>query len=131
MYGLKELFVDKDLVQGYTELNDHPVDDLHYKLQGEIRAGKMIFTDTCVEDEAEIASLFFPNLRSKTLLVGIWMGLDNLLRPISAPVVLSRNEMSSDELNRVVKEANISMVLAENHKIHYRKEKTTQLKDGN
>jgi len=110
LHGTQELQVQKHIVKGTAQHVNYPVDDLHYLLTGEIRFGRMIITDTSLEDESDYASVFFSNLRSKTLLIGIWTGLDNLLRPISAPAILSRKEMSSNELNDALRTSLLILV---------------------
>lgn len=110
MHGVQDLKVNKNRVEGTTELVDHPIGDLHYKVQGEVRGGRMIATDICIEDETEFASLTYPNLQSRNLLVGIYVGFDNLVRPTSAPAILSRSEMSADELNRALKHSTIQLI---------------------
>ncbi len=70
----------------------------------------MIITDTCVEDESDYVSVFYPNLRSPVLLIGIWTGLNNLLRPTAAPAILSRKEMSADDLNTTLKSSDLSLI---------------------
>jgi len=118
MQGLQELHIDKNFVTGTTQFVGHPVLSLHSNLQGEIRAGKMIILDVCIEDKTEFASVIYPNLRSSTLLVGIWNGLDNLLRPIAAPTILSREELSDEELNDVLKHASISIIPPGEYKVY-------------
>ena len=118
MQGLQELHIDRNFVTGTTQFVGHPVLSLHSNLQGEIRAGKMIILDICIEDKTEFASVIYPNLRSSTLLVGIWNGLDNLLRPIAAPTILSREELSDEELNDVLKHASISIIPPGEYKVY-------------
>ena len=78
-HAVQGLTVDGSRVQGGTKFDAaSPMPGLNSKIQGEIRAGTIIMTDTCVEDETEFASVIYPNLRSRELLVGAWSGLDNL-----------------------------------------------------
>jgi hypothetical protein len=105
-HGTQIFQISKNRVEG---LGVHD-DDRHYKLQGEIRNGRMITTDTSLEDETDFATVFYPNLRSNTCLVGIWTGFDHLLRPISAPVILCKKEMSKDELNSALKDSILMLV---------------------
>lgn len=121
-HGIQELQVEKNIVRGTTEFVDHPVLNLYSNLQGEIRAGNMIVVDTYSGDETEFASVIYPNLRSKTLLVGIWNGLDNLLRPIAAPAVLSRKELSENELNVILIQSPMSLIPAGEYQLHGTKE---------
>lgn len=118
MHGLQELQVDRNFVTGTTQFVGHPVLSLHSNLQGEIRAGRMIILDVCVEDETEFASVIYPNLRSNTLLVGIWNGLDNLLRPSAAPTILSRDELSEEELNGILRHTLISITPPGEYKVY-------------
>lgn len=110
MHGLEEIEVfQNNAVKGFVRLVDHPLGHVSYNTQGEIRAGKMMLTDTRVEDETCMASTYFPNLRTEHL-AGIWIGQDDNLRPISAPVILSRNEMSIDELNDTLRQTPLVLI---------------------
>ena len=97
-------------VTGKTHIFDHPVSDLDYRLQGEIRFGRMILTDTCLQDETEYATLLFTNLRSSNVLIGIWTGFDNDVHAIAAPSVMSRDELSRDQLNEMIRKSTMSLV---------------------
>ena len=97
------LKIDKCNVQGTIEHINHPSNDLTFRVQGEIRGGKMVLVDIAVEDDADVNSSMWINLRSGTCLTGIWNGTDNLLRPIAAPAILTRKVMSVDELNSTIK----------------------------
>ncbi len=111
-HGIEVLKIKENHVQGTTEVVDlsHPFGNMHYKLQGEIRAGRMLVTDTCIEDDSDYVTIFYPNLRNAALLIGIWTGLDNLLRPTAAPAILSRKEMNANELNKALKSLQMSLV---------------------
>lgn len=108
--GAQFFEINKNRLKGTTEHIGHPLGDLHFRIQGEIRAGRLLFTDTCIEDETDYASALFPNLRSPTLLVGMWVGLDNLMRPIAAPCVLSRKELTAEKLNEAIRSSTMSLV---------------------
>ena len=110
MHGLQELKVEKNLVQGKTEFVGHPALTTSSILRGEIRSGKMIILDLYSGDETEFASNIYPNLRSSKYLVGIWNGLDNLLRPIAAPCILIRDEADADKLNKALKDSAMSLI---------------------
>jgi len=111
IHGLQELqVIHNNQVVGSTKIIDHPSSELHYEVHGEIRYGRMIITDNCIQDETEFASVILPNLRSATLLQGIWTGFDNNVHLISAPVILSRSEMTEDELNEAITKTTISLV---------------------
>lgn len=118
--GIQFFNINKNMVTGTTEHVEHPIRDLHYKMKGEIRAGRMIFTDTCMEDETDYATILIPNLRSMNQLVGIWTGLDNLLRPIAAPCVFSRKELNASELNMAIKDSPMSLVPIANYKVGFK-----------
>lgn len=110
-HGKQTLNISKNLVTGSTKFDDKsPMAGLTSKLQGEIRAGKMIVLDVCVQDETEFASVIYPNLRSDQLLVGTWNGLDNLLRPIAAPAILSRKELTDEQLNEALSRSTLVVI---------------------
>lgn len=115
MHGIQELQVTKNKVLGSTEFIDHPFGSLHFTLRGEIRAGRMLITDQCLEDETEFAVVMYPNLRNARVLVGVWAGLDNRLSPTAAPVVLSRDEMSAGALNETVRTSTVSVIAGGEH----------------
>jgi hypothetical protein len=100
--GIQEIKVDQLSIRGTTELVDHPVNNMRFIVQGEIRGGRMINTDLWIEDETEFAVVVYFNLRPRDTLVGIWTGVDNLLRPIAAPAILSRNELDAKDLNEIL-----------------------------
>lgn len=111
LHGIQEVgLVGKYRIEGCTRLTDHPSSELQYVIHGEIRTGRLIITDSCVQDETEFASIIFPDLRSGTKLIGIWVGRDNNLHLIGAPVVWSRVEMSADQLNRAAERAPMHLV---------------------
>jgi hypothetical protein len=97
-------------VKGTTELTDHRNKGLRYVVRGQVISGRMVLTDVCIQDETEFAFLILPNLRSRDILIGIWCGVDNQLRPIAAPALLSRAEMDTNELNKVVEKSGISLL---------------------
>lgn len=118
MHGLQELQVEKNLVRGKTQFVEHPMLSTYSTLRGEIRSGRMIVLDLYSGDETEFASVIYPNLRSGKLLVGIWNGLDNLLRPIAAPAILIRDEADAQKLNKVLKDSTMSLIPIGEYRIH-------------
>lgn len=111
LHGIQKIQILRNhFVRGTTELADHPTNELDYLLHGEIRGGRLILTDSCLQNETEFASIIFPDLRSDKLLVGIWSGFDNNLRLIGAPVIWSRTELSASELNEYARNAPMYLV---------------------
>jgi hypothetical protein len=115
--GTQKLQINKNRVTGTTELINHPLGSLHFILKGEVRAGRMIITDVCVEDETEFATVVYSNVRFHTQLFGIWTGLDNKLRPIAAPALLSREERNVDELNKLLAGSPLLLVAVNPRKV--------------
>lgn len=108
--GTQNLEIRNNRVRGTTSLGEHPLGALHYTVRGEIRAGKMVMTDSCVEDETDFALLLYPNLRASTTLIGLWSGVDNRGLPIAAPAVLSRKSLTSDEVFRLAASAAMHLI---------------------
>lgn len=100
-------------VRGETEIPGHPTSTLDYVIQGEIRHGRMILTDSCRQDDTEFASIIYPNLRPDTILVGIWVGFDNDVRLVSGVAVLSRDELNGKDLNQAALASNLGFIPAE------------------
>jgi hypothetical protein len=109
IHGIQELRVNKNKVEGTTRMADHPSNELRYRVHGEIRQGRMIKTDYSLQDETEFASLIYTDLL-KSDLVGIWTGFDGFNHQIAAPVVLSRNEKSVNELNQLLKTSTATLI---------------------
>jgi len=111
IHGVEEIQIEKNNVKGISEHINHPVvTSFHYRIKGEIRAGRMILTETAIEDPTEFISAFYPNLLSSKLLAGFWTGQDNLLRPITGPIILARDELTHDKLEKVLKNSNLRIV---------------------
>lgn len=113
IHGNEELrVIGKNEVAGTTHIADvnHPSSGLNYEVHGEIRHGKMILTDNCLEDETEFASIIIPNLRSAVILIGIWTGFDNDVHLVSGPVILSRTELSASDLNQLAKKSTMGLI---------------------
>jgi hypothetical protein len=100
IHGINALKVTRaGRVRGETRIPGHPTSTLDYVIQGVIRHGKMILTDSCLQDDTEFASIIYPNLRPDRMLVGIWLGFDNDVHLVAGAAVLSRKELSDKELN--------------------------------
>jgi len=109
--GIQELNVKNYYVYGITEFPDHPLLTLPSKLVGEIHSGKLIVLDMYTGDENEFTSIIYHSLRSENLLVGIWNGFDNLLRPVAGPAILSREELGVHDLNLIVKQSMLTLIV--------------------
>ncbi len=121
LHGKEELQIEKNHIKGTVEYINHPVvSSFHYQVKGEIRAGRMLLTETAIEDTTEFSSNFFPNLLSAKILVGFWSGQDNLLRPIAGPIVLSRSELAQGDLNKVLKNSNLQIIPVGEYKLNYK-----------
>lgn len=97
-------------LRGRTTIPIHDGLTLTYLELGEIRGGWLLLTGACVEELQEFATLMFPNLLTGDRIVGLWTGQDNTRTPISAPVVLSRGELTARELNEAVSHARLRFV---------------------
>jgi hypothetical protein len=96
-------------IETATRMDDHPSSQLKYKGRGEIRQGRMIIADDSLLDETEFASSIYYDLL-KASLVGIWTGFDGQGHLIAAPAVLSRRELSKDQLIELVSSTPLSLI---------------------
>jgi hypothetical protein len=76
---------------------------LRYNIKGDIKYGKMILTYDCVQEPAEFATMIYPDLLNRELLVGALIGFDYQRNPIGSPVILSKNFRTAQELNEIVR----------------------------
>lgn len=113
LHGIQELKIKGRYIDGATTIPDHPETNISYRLHGEIRGGKMIIADYCVQDETEFATMIYPDLM-KPNLVGIWTGLDGYNHLVAAPTILSRNEKSPKELNQILHQSIFHLLVADN-----------------
>ncbi len=109
VHGIQEIEVNGHIVHGRTLVPDHPDTQTSYHLHGEIRGGKMLLADYCLQDETEFATMIFHDLRKHDL-IGIWTGLDGFNHLFAAPVVLSRVERSPLQLNEILKQSLFSLL---------------------
>jgi hypothetical protein len=96
-------------VEGSTNIPDHPEANILYHLHGEIRGGKLLISDYCVQDETEFATMIYPDLM-KPSLSGIWNGLDGHNHLIAAPTILSRVERTPCELINILQQSIFNLV---------------------
>ncbi len=108
--GNQEVEVYDKFIQGTTTLSEHPRGPHRFALHGEIRDGKLIIIDSSTQDSSEFASIIFPDLRSREVLIGIWVGFDNNRNLIAAPVIWSKNPMEVDEMNKLIKSSPMNLV---------------------
>ena len=109
IHAVQELKITKNKVEGSTRMVDHPSAELSYRVHGEVRQGRMILTDYCIQDEIEFASVIIPHLL-KADLVGVWTGFDGQDHLIAAPVIMSKVARSVNELNGILNASTMSLV---------------------
>lgn len=88
----------------------HPTANLNYDIRGEVRAGRMVITEYCRQDQTEFVCSIYPNLLSGSLLVGIWNGFDFARQPIAAPSILSRDELEISSLSNILDRYDMNLI---------------------
>lgn len=80
----------------------HPA-RLQYSIKGEIRHGKMLLTYDCMQDPTEFVTIIYPDLLNRESLIGAWMGFDYQRNPAGGPIILSRQQRTTEELNQLLR----------------------------
>ena len=109
----KSFFKKEHKVQGKSVNIDHPMTKLSHNIEGKIEVGgegRMTLMYDCIQDPTDRAIIVYPNLLSENLLVGQWLGFDFGKKPLSAPIILSRKELTVEELNNYVVTQNLQFV---------------------
>jgi predicted amidohydrolase len=88
----------------------NPKADLTYTISGQIEAGKMLLVYACHQEPRDCLHAMYLNLLSDKILAGIWLGVDFDMEPFSGPIILSREELTVEDLNRIVSEYNLNLV---------------------
>jgi hypothetical protein len=110
LHGICDLQVNGKYAIGKVRLINHPSGNVHFLQKGEFRDKKLILADVCIENDNEFATIIYSNLANSDCIIGIWNGLDNLGSPIAGPNVMSRQQLSSEDLNQLVQQENIRLI---------------------
>lgn len=109
VHGILKLKIKGYQIEGSSHIRDYSITKLDYIIKGEIRHGKMILTDVCLQDETDFASMVFSKLWCTSILIGIWIGFDWQVQPTAAPIILSRNLLSEKDLNKTMMESGLNI----------------------
>lgn len=93
----------RQFVSGRSINIGHPA-RLQYTIRGEIRYGKMLLTFDCVQEPTEFAIIIYPDLLNRERLIGAWTGFDYQRNPAGGPIILSRQQRSTEELNQLLRD---------------------------
>ncbi|MFC2032222.1 hypothetical protein ACFLUS_02475 [Chloroflexota bacterium] len=100
-YETKLNILGGKFVDGVSTNLNHPA-RLQYKIKGEIKFGKMLLTYECIQEPTDFSTKIFPNLLNKERLMGTWIGFDYQRNPVGSSIVLSRQPLNNQELNKLV-----------------------------
>jgi hypothetical protein len=74
---------------------------LHYRLRGQISAGRLFYTAVCVEDPSDAYCAMFGTLLDDEF-VGVITGWDYSQAPYASPIALTRSELGPEEARAVL-----------------------------
>lgn len=110
VHNEESIRIKRNRIEGTCINAPHPKATLTYTISGQIEPGKMLLIYTCQEEPRDCLHAMYLNLFRDKILAGIWIGVDFDMEPFSGAIILSREELTVEDLNRTVNEYNLNLV---------------------